>query len=719
MIVIPMAGMSRRFTEAGYALPKYMLEARGRTLFRHAVESFRHCFDEERFVFVFRDVAATGEFIRAELQAMGLAGDRVALVALDAPTAGQAETVAIALRRIGADPDEDLTIFNIDTIRPGFVHPLAVDRGRVDGYLEVFRGAGDHWSFVRGAARDDRTGRALEVAEKRRIGDLCSTGLYWFRRIGTFLHLYAESEGTEAARLQGGERHVAPLFQRAIERGMAVDYALIDAAGVAFSGTPAEYEAFRRRVPTDATTALCISGQMRGGEAHYAALAEAAERLEADVYISTWRRSGAKSFDGGTRMTQFDRVTGADFREMLPHRLKSEAADVFPRLNAQIKAATGEDVGPALHRLFPDAMIDVEDETFDLSFDHEDRNSLRMLYKIWRCTQMRRRGEKLRGRPYDRVIRLRPDLLPNVPVVSRLPAGDGTVHILVTARGQVNDMIWLTDSATDSRIATLFHKAISPDRAWRGIHPELAAHLRECGAEIRHARLKGGDLATPPVPGVRRQLVRDLAAGACRSDETDGATARALAKILAQVEPGPATGLDAATLAALGDPAPEVVSAALVAELCVPGRSGRHAAQAAVIRSAIVFASPAAIRESAARHHWRALFGPVVWGALAAIDDLPPGEEAVIAPDAPPVLGWALAALARQPDLPDPAARLAETAEALRGIALLLPRRLERLIAVGRMEEARRLAGDSDAGDGAAIRTFARLARKAGRGAPA
>ena len=50
MIVIPMAGMSRRFTEAGYTLPKYMLPAHQRSLFAHAVDSFRHYFKTEPLI---------------------------------------------------------------------------------------------------------------------------------------------------------------------------------------------------------------------------------------------------------------------------------------------------------------------------------------------------------------------------------------------------------------------------------------------------------------------------------------------------------------------------------------------------------------------------------------------------------------------------------------------------------------------------------------------
>ncbi len=91
MIVIPMAGQSRRFTEAGYTVPKYMLPLHGRSVFAHAVASFDRYFHSHPFLFIARDVAGTADFIATECRNLGIADVRVAL--LEHPTAGQAETV--------------------------------------------------------------------------------------------------------------------------------------------------------------------------------------------------------------------------------------------------------------------------------------------------------------------------------------------------------------------------------------------------------------------------------------------------------------------------------------------------------------------------------------------------------------------------------------------------------------------------------------------------
>ena len=47
-IVIPMAGLSSRFTKAGYTLPKYMLYVVDKSLFYLAVRSFEHYFQSCR-----------------------------------------------------------------------------------------------------------------------------------------------------------------------------------------------------------------------------------------------------------------------------------------------------------------------------------------------------------------------------------------------------------------------------------------------------------------------------------------------------------------------------------------------------------------------------------------------------------------------------------------------------------------------------------------------
>lgn len=233
MIVIPMAGRSQRFLDAGYEAPKYRLPLNGRSVFAHAVESFRSVFDDELFLFVTGPEAGAAAFVEAEARALGVAWFEVAR--LSGPTAGQAETVAQGLGGVGADPDQALTIFNIDTFRPGWRPPPGFEQ--YDGWLEVFEGEGANWSYVRPAPGPEPV--ALEAAEKRPISNLCCTGLYHFSRAGDFL------QALEAEKLapQARELYVAPLYNHLIWAGARIGYVKIARDEVVFCGVPAEYEA--------------------------------------------------------------------------------------------------------------------------------------------------------------------------------------------------------------------------------------------------------------------------------------------------------------------------------------------------------------------------------------------------------------------------------------------------------------------------------------------
>jgi hypothetical protein len=227
VIVIPMAGRSQRFLDAGYTGPKFMLDLAGRSVFAHAVLSFQAEF--ERAAFLFIAAAGCAPFVIAECERLGVA--RFEVVELARPTAGQAETVALG---IGAHQGP-LTIFNIDTFRPGFTFPGGLFEA-ADGWLEVFRGSGANWSYVEPAPGPEPW--ALRTAEKVEISDLCCTGLYHFARAADFRDALA----AERAAPQARELYVAPLYNHLIASGGRVAWRLIDRSEVVFCGTPLEYE---------------------------------------------------------------------------------------------------------------------------------------------------------------------------------------------------------------------------------------------------------------------------------------------------------------------------------------------------------------------------------------------------------------------------------------------------------------------------------------------
>ncbi len=237
-IIIPMAGLSSRFTRAGYTLPKYMLYAVGRSLFNIAVSSFERYFAVAQFVFVARDMFDTKTFVEEECRLMGIAN--YSIVILESPTRGQSETVLRGITEADIPDEEDILIFNIDTFRPNFTLPEIPQEW--DGYLEVFKGNGANWSYAKTEGGDET--RVVETAEKREISDNCSTGIYWFRRVADYKEAYVWG----VAHPQRNELYVAPMYNCLIAQGKEIHIHVISRDEVIFCGIPQEYEAYLARV---------------------------------------------------------------------------------------------------------------------------------------------------------------------------------------------------------------------------------------------------------------------------------------------------------------------------------------------------------------------------------------------------------------------------------------------------------------------------------------
>jgi len=240
MIVIPMAGMSSRFFKAGYTQPKYMLKAHGKTLFEHSVESFKAYYKDKRFLFIVRDVFNTVDFVKKSAVSLGISDFEI--VVLDQETRGQAETVTLGLSEISYQGP--ITIFNIDTFRPGFKYPALNELG--SGYLEVFRGKGDNWSFVK--PLNENSTLIIKTTEKNPISDLCCTGLYHFSSVNYYLGAYNNYLEKPISEWDKAELYVAPLYNYLINNNKSIYYNLVDKKDVIFCGVPDEYIDFLKKV---------------------------------------------------------------------------------------------------------------------------------------------------------------------------------------------------------------------------------------------------------------------------------------------------------------------------------------------------------------------------------------------------------------------------------------------------------------------------------------
>lgn len=236
-IVITMGGLGSRFRKMGYDKPKYMIEAKGKTLFEWSMISLEGYKDQvAQYIFIAmkdekEDVQA---FIEHQCKQMNFPEYHV--IVIDYLTDGQATTAMLAKQYW--NEEHALLIYNIDTyVESGQMNSAEL---KGDGFIPCFKAEGNHWSFVR---LDETSGRAVEIKEKQRISDNCTLGAYYFKSCGFYKKLYEEYY-TQDVELVNGEKYVAPLYNYLLEKGGNIYISDIDPKYVHVLGTPEELEVF-------------------------------------------------------------------------------------------------------------------------------------------------------------------------------------------------------------------------------------------------------------------------------------------------------------------------------------------------------------------------------------------------------------------------------------------------------------------------------------------
>lgn len=245
-IVITMAGRGSRFYDAGYTVPKYEIHAHGRSLFDWSMLSLRNFLvRDSRLVFVCLAENRSVDYVRGRCEMLGL--DDVHFVELEQLTDGQA-TSAYVSREVWR-PEEPLLIYNIDTyVNPRALNPADIRVGS-DGWVPCVQVPGDHWSFV----KLGEDGWATDLAEKKRISDYASIGLYWFVQAGRYVQAY-ERFFADQSNLVRGERYIAPLYRQILVEGGKISIADLALEDVHVLGTPRELEEFLRLDPASITS---------------------------------------------------------------------------------------------------------------------------------------------------------------------------------------------------------------------------------------------------------------------------------------------------------------------------------------------------------------------------------------------------------------------------------------------------------------------------------
>ncbi|MFO0831872.1 MAG: hypothetical protein U0637_08505 [Phycisphaerales bacterium] len=246
-LVFCMAGLYKRFRDAGYATPKFLLPFQGRTTLAHVVQEMvlspgsRGVFQHVVCIANQRDYASESA-IQSVLGAMDLAAHGVRTFLAWVPdTRGQAHTASLGVdeleHRLGRSALTQPVLFhNIDTILIGRDYKRVRDTLLTsDGYIDCIDSEAPQYSYVVTAPHEPSV--AIDVREKVVLSRHATTGLYGFRSAEAYR---SWAQGVDYTK----EFYISDVYRAMLRAGKRV---IINTSNeghrTIIVGTPAEYEA--------------------------------------------------------------------------------------------------------------------------------------------------------------------------------------------------------------------------------------------------------------------------------------------------------------------------------------------------------------------------------------------------------------------------------------------------------------------------------------------
>lgn len=209
-IVIPASGLGSRFQQAGYSFPKPLIEVNGKPMIQKVVENINI---KGRYIFIIQKTDDEKYNMKYLLNAIC---PGCVIVHANGLTDGAACSILLAKEFI--NNDDPLLIANSDQYLEWNSHQFLYScfSEGVDGAISVFENNHPKFSY----AKLDQQGYVCEVAEKRVISDLATTGVYMFRRGSDFVKS-AEQMISKNIRTNN-EFYLCPTYNEAISNGLKI-----------------------------------------------------------------------------------------------------------------------------------------------------------------------------------------------------------------------------------------------------------------------------------------------------------------------------------------------------------------------------------------------------------------------------------------------------------------------------------------------------------------
>lgn len=214
--IICAAGRGSRFEKLFPDIPKPLIKLQGRYLIDWSLDSLP-IQANDTLIFITQKIHGVKtkvyDYVKNKFKSV-----QVKWLEIDGLTGGQLET-ALAAKDL-YDPKSSIAIFNCDTFFKSGTLLQLINDPNVEGIIPSSQEPGESWSF----SKVDENDRVIDTAEKQRISDWASVGLYYFRDQARFLEL---AQGYLKVKAQG-ETYVAPFYKLYLQTGanIVIDRAL-------------------------------------------------------------------------------------------------------------------------------------------------------------------------------------------------------------------------------------------------------------------------------------------------------------------------------------------------------------------------------------------------------------------------------------------------------------------------------------------------------------
>jgi dTDP-glucose pyrophosphorylase len=205
-IVIPMAGLGTRFSNAGYTTPKPLIDIEGKPMIQQAVETLGF---EGRYIFIIQ----RDELIKKSISNLIPNSE---IIEIDYTTEGPASSALLAKEFI--NNDNELIIANCDQIMWWDADAVIkqIRAMQYDGVIVTYHETTPKNSY----AKINRKGRVTKLAEKQVISNISLNGIHYWKT-GKFFIESVEKMIEKNIRFNN-EFYVAPTYNQMIENGQLV-----------------------------------------------------------------------------------------------------------------------------------------------------------------------------------------------------------------------------------------------------------------------------------------------------------------------------------------------------------------------------------------------------------------------------------------------------------------------------------------------------------------